>query len=264
MDYSSVSYGFLLVLGLYFTAILAYLFRVIFFKPGLSVLAFRLTVIGFATHLVVFIPHLLRQGYPYLVSSFENLQLISLMIIFIFILLCLFYKFSLTGVVMIPLSVIFYIRSLGARPSDGKILELVQNPWAFVHLTSIFMSMAVFMVSFIVGLIYIASELRIKNKKRGGIFDRFPSLETLDTVHYRALWIGFIIFTIGIITGAGWSKSTLGVYVSTNMQQLLSLAAWIFFAVFLNLRVPQGWIGRRGVVLSSVGFVALIILIVLS
>lgn len=254
--------GFFIVLIIYFLATLSFSFRLVFNQRSLTALALRITLVGFVLHLIFLVVHLISQGYPFLISRFDALQLTSLTIVFVFLLLCFFYKFSMTGIVILPVALVFYVVSLTLQADYRNLSAVLQNPWAFAHLLLIFMSLALFMVSFVVGILYLAAESRIKQKITGGFFERFPSLETLDRIHYRGLYIAFVFYTLGIFAGAGWSKSSLGVYVTNDLKELLSIGIWAFFALFLNLRVPQGWIGRKGIVLSSIGFLGLILLVV--
>lgn len=135
--------------------------------------------------------------------------------------------------------------------------------WGPIHLGFIFLSVSIFLVSLVLGGLYLLQETRIKSKSiRGERISRLPSLEKLEDLHYRTLYIGFVFFTVGIITGGGWSKATRGVYISDDPRQFFSIGLWIFYALLLNLRVPRGWIGRRGILLSVVGFVAVIGLLI--
>jgi len=260
--FSSITHStwFLIVLGIYLAATVLYCLRSIFSKKILSAIALRVTVIGLLIQLVVLILHLIGQGAPYLKSSFETYQVISASMVLIFVVLCFFYRFYATGIVVLPLALIFNILSLKTYVAYQLPGHFLDNPWASVHLVFVFIAISVFLISFVVGLLYLIQENRIKNKKSGGVFDRFPSLEVLDHIHYRSLYIGFIFFTVGIITGGGWSKSITGFYVTNNLKQILSVSLWIFFGLFLFLRVSKGWIGRRGILLSCIGFAAVIFL----
>lgn len=254
--------GFFVVLIVYFLAVLGFSFRIVFHQRFLTALALRITLAGFVLHVVFFVIHLVRQGYPFLISRFDSLQLTSLGIVLVFLLLCFFYRFSITGIVILPTALLFYIIALTTQADYRNLSTILENPWAFSHLLLIFLSLALFMVIFVVGILYLASEARIKRKITGGFFERFPPLEVLDRIHYRGLYTAFVFYTLGIFAGAGWSKSSLGVYVTNDLKELLSIGTWAFFALFLNLRVPQGWIGRKGIVLSSIGFLGLIFLVV--
>lgn len=256
----SYSSGFLVVLGFYIPAVVLYCLRSIFEKKILSAIALRIAIAGLMVHAVFLTRHLWAQGYPYLVAPFDTFQLVSFCVILAFVVLSFLYRFFAAGIILLPVGLLFNVLGLSTLVRYRAPGHLLENPWAFVHLVFVFIGLAVFTVSFVVGIIYLIQEYRIKNKKTGGAFGRFPPLEILDHVHYRSLYIGFVFFTVGIITGGGWSKSTSGVYVTGDLKQLLSFAAWIFFALFLNLRVSRGWVGRRGILLSSIGFAAVFFL----
>ena len=142
-------------------------------------------------------------------------------------------------------------------------LVLLQNHWAFSHLVFSILALVGFMITLTLGLLYLASEYNFKKKKTSRFLDKLPPLETLEKLHYTTLYVAFLFFSAGIITGAGWSKSVTGLYISGDKKQLISFAIWVFFAVFLNIRVFRGWVGRRGVLLSMIGFLGIIILMLL-
>ncbi|MDO8519783.1 MAG: cytochrome c biogenesis protein CcsA [Deltaproteobacteria bacterium] len=132
--------------------------------------------------------------------------------------------------------------------------------WGLLHIVFILLSLAVFLVSLASGVAYLVQESRIKGK--GKWMERLPSLEKLDRIHFKALYVGFVFFTAGIISGGGWSKTIHGVYVTNDPRQLATIALWVFYALLLNLRVPQGWIGRKGILLTTFGFIAMVFLLV--
>lgn len=249
--------GFISVLAMYLGTTFLYFLRYILRKSSYSIHALRLLLAGFVLHSLLFGHHLLKQPYPYLLGSFETFQLVSLGIMAALIILSIFSRFVAMGVLLVPIGLIFF--GLSLNTSYEPMASILGNNWAFVHVATIFMSVPIFVVSLIVGALYILKEAQIKRKHFS--FSYIPPLEVLDVVHYRSLYLGFVLFTVGIITGAGWSKSTIGYYVSNDLKQMVSLMAWIMMALFLNLRVSQGWIGRRGILLSSVGLFAVLFLL---
>lgn len=166
------------------------------------------------------------------------------------------FKFPRMGFILVGAA--FVLFTLTFKPTTS----LFANPWVFAHVFFIFLSMAICLMSFLVGFFYVVQESRFKHKKIGGFFDRLPPLQVMDHLHYQTLVTGFVLFTLGIIAGAGWSKSTLGVYVTNDFRQLLSFAIWFFFAIYINLRTQRGWFGRRGVLIALVGLAALVALFI--
>lgn len=255
--------GFIGALTLYGWATMLYCLRVIFDYRRFAFWGLVMTLGAFILHTASFSYHAYDIGYPFFLSSFESWQVISGGLIFVFLLLSLFYRFIAAGILIVPLAMVFYILSLTHIVSYRAPNHLLANPWAFIHLVFIFLGVLIFLVSMVTGLLYLIREGRIKQKLTGGFWDRLPSLEIMEQLHYRSLYIGFVCFTIGMITGGGWSKTINGVYLTGDLKQIISLAVWIFFAVFLNLKLARGWVGRRGIVFSGVGFAGIILLLTL-
>lgn len=253
--------GFILAFVFYVLGALFFCLRHIFRDKKLAITALRLTLAAFAVHVVSLGVHLFRLGDPFILTSFETFQIISLVIISTFLIASIYYRFLSAGIFVLPLALVFFILSLTHVVLLLKTPEhFLPNPWAFTHMMFISIGMAIFLVSCATGLLYLVQESRIKSKKSGGFWDRFPSLEELDRIHYRGLYVGFIFYTVGIITGGGWSKSISGFYITHSVKQYTALAVWIFFALLLNLRVAKGWIGRKGILLSLVGFLGILFL----
>lgn len=252
--------GFGIALGFYVVASILYFLRFIFDTRSLAVRGFRLVVIGFIIHALVLGWHLAHQPYPYFQGSFEAFQFTSALIVLVYIVVSFLQSFLSMGIFVIPASLILYIWGLTRVLADVHPYHFLRNPWAFLHLVFILMATAIFVVSLVMGSLYLLKEDRIKKKQAGGFLDRFPALDGMEDIHYRALYTGFVLFTVGIITGGGWMKSLTDTYVSNSPKQLVSFAIWIFMALFLNLRVARGWVGRKGVGLSILGLSAVIVL----
>ncbi|MBI2068066.1 MAG: cytochrome c biogenesis protein CcsA [Deltaproteobacteria bacterium] len=127
----------------------------------------------------------------------------------------------------------------------------------FWMIHTFFMSAALvtFGISFFVGLLFLCQERQLKNHRPIlAWLQRLPSLEVIDSLHYRGLFIGFLLLSLGMISGAFLSKSLSGAFFTSDPRQIASLVTWGIYALFLNVRIRSGWRGRRGILLSLVGF----------
>lgn len=260
----NMHYAFISILIVYLVATLFYLLRLIIGDPKLSAIALRITMVGAALQLGVLITHFVLGDQAIHLSYLEYFQFSALLLALVFIGLCFGKKFYGSGPFFIALIDIFCILSLtmdnpylvGASARGSGYLSL--------HLSCIFLSLSVFSLALITAVMFLLSERQIRNKKFAGIVAKFPSLATLDDIHYKALYVGFILFTLAIITGAGYSKVMTGQYISNDPKQILSFLSWCFFAIFLNFRVKQGWQGHKGILLSFVGFASMILLFIVG
>ncbi len=81
----------------------------------------------------------------------------------------------------------------------------------------------------------------------------------LDEIGYKAIAIGFPLFTIGgVIMGAIWANSAWGTYWSWDPKETWSLITWFIYAGYLHARFVAGWRGKKVAVLALIGFVAVV------
>lgn len=107
-------------------------------------------------------------------------------------------------------------------------------------------------------LMYLLLERRLKQKRFGAIYRRFPSLDVLDSYSFRCAALGFPLFTLGLITGVFTARDDLvALLVSGNrwLHYTIGAVGWVLFGVMLQARVLAGWTGRRASVLTICGFV---------
>jgi cytochrome c-type biogenesis protein CcsB len=83
--------------------------------------------------------------------------------------------------------------------------------------------------------------------------------DMLDEITYKAIAIGFPIFTLGgLIFGAIWADQAWGVYWSWDPKETWSLITWFFYAFYLHARLMRGWRGNKVAVVAVLGFVAVV------
>lgn len=81
------------------------------------------------------------------------------------------------------------------------------------------------------------------------------NLQLLDEVCYRAVAIGFPLFTLGgLIFAAIWAQEAWNRYWGWDPKEVWALITWFFYAIFLHLRLSRGWHGEKSAWLAVVGF----------
>ena len=86
-------------------------------------------------------------------------------------------------------------------------------------------------------------------------FYRLPALNTCDELGYRSLTIGFVLLTLGMITGIIWNSQRDGRFWHNDPKEVLALVTWFVYLFMMHYRVTAGWRGRRIAWLSAAGFV---------
>ncbi|TXL67884.1 c-type cytochrome biogenesis protein CcsB [Cerasibacillus terrae] len=112
--------------------------------------------------------------------------------------------------------------------------------------------------SFITGLvIYLLCRL-IARKRIGAALQplmKKVNLDLVDEISYRAVAIGFPLFTLGgLIFAAIWAQIAWDRFWGWDPKEVWALITWFFYAAFLHLRLSRGWHGEKSAWLSIVGF----------
>ncbi|KEQ26133.1 cytochrome c biogenesis protein CcsA [Paenibacillus tyrfis] len=79
--------------------------------------------------------------------------------------------------------------------------------------------------------------------------------EDVDEIGYRAIAIGYPIFTLGaLIFAMIWANEAWGRFWGWDPKEVWALIVWLFYAVYLHLRLSRGWQGKKSAWLSVIGF----------
>jgi cytochrome c-type biogenesis protein CcsB len=234
---------------------LAYLFRT---TPGITTWASRLVICGFAAHLLSTIHRYVSAGYLPITNMHESLSFFSLAIVGAFILFVRKYRIAILGSFVVPLALLMIIASSAFPSAIHELNPALKSGWLWIHTTMAFVSYAAFTIAFVAAVIYLIQRHFLKRKKLGALFQKLPSLDTLDDISYRCLTIGFPLLTVAIISGAIWAEKAWGTYWSWDPKETWSLITWFIYAALLHGRMTTGWRGKRAAMLTIAGFLIML------
>jgi ABC-type transport system involved in cytochrome c biogenesis permease subunit len=164
------------------------------------------------------------------------------------------------GVFIVPLLVA--LQSIpAARPMLEARSALLESPWFGVHVSSLLFAYASFALACVVGITYVLQFKEIKAKHLGFFYARLPSLNVLDEMNVRAVQIGWVFLTVGLISGAIWA-SQIEPSGDPRMQSMslgdpkifVAVLSWVLYSFEIYAQRAIGWRGRRAAWLSAVGF----------
>lgn len=77
----------------------------------------------------------------------------------------------------------------------------------------------------------------------------------LDEISYRAVLIGFPLFSLGgLFFAMIWAQMAWGRYWGWDPKEVWALITWLFYVALLHLRLSKGWEGERTAWLAIIGF----------
>jgi cytochrome c-type biogenesis protein CcsB len=248
---------FALSLGLYLIAAAAFIAHI----TSESALAHRVALVAltaaFALDTLGVVGRLSSVGISAALSTFhDQLSLLAWLIVGLYLGLQLRTPLAVLGALVTPLAFLLTLSSYIVFSGADRLPAELDTAWLPAHVAPAFLGYAIFALASCVSLVYLLHERQLKSKRRGRF--RLPSLETLDDLNYRCVAWGFALFTIGIVTGSLLAKAAWGTFWSWEPVQVLSVLAWLLYAVLLQAR-SIGWRGRRAATLTLVGFALLIV-----
>ncbi|MEA5473158.1 c-type cytochrome biogenesis protein CcsB [Synechococcus sp. CCY9201] len=87
----------------------------------------------------------------------------------------------------------------------------------------------------------------------------FAISEQLDSLSYRTITVGFLLLSVGLVSGAVWANEAWGSWWSWDPKETWALICWLVYAVYLHTRLIRGWQGRRPALVASAGLVVIVV-----
>ncbi|HWE64848.1 MAG TPA: cytochrome c biogenesis protein CcsA, partial [Chloroflexota bacterium] len=84
-------------------------------------------------------------------------------------------------------------------------------------------------------------------------------LAMLDEWSYRAIAIGLPLIAFVLMSGAIWAQLAWSTFWSWDPKEVWALITFLYYAVYVHVRVQRGWRGAPMAALSVIGFVVVII-----
>jgi len=238
----------------YFVATLVYVMT--FWKKGgaAAVIGKAVLIAGFLIQVAGLVIRSMNAHFMPVTNMYESMNFFAAAIVLFYLILEYRTKNRSFGAFILPIAFLLMVfTSLPTTPKDIKpLIPALQSQWLVWHVIMAFIGEAGFAVAFGASIMYL---IRKRVSDDSFIGQSFPSLTALDTISYRAVQIGFPIFTLGaLIFGAIWAKYAWGDYWTWDPKETWALITWIVYALYLHARIMYGWKGSTAAWISIIGF----------
>ena len=166
--------------------------------------------------------------------------------------------------------------------SSAPLVPALRSSWLVMHVSVIMCSYAALMIgsilSFGVFLVDWKKQFNLRNSSFGsGEFRQsselfldedkvnliqpiaFTNAEQLDSLSYRAITAGFLLLTIGLISGAVWANEAWGSWWSWDPKETWAFICWLVYAAYLHTRITRGWQGKKPAIVAIAGFFVIVV-----
>ena len=192
------------------------------------------------------------------------------------------YKSPLIPSIVIAVELLTVSFACFVLPEDLKLssnlVPALRSSWLVMHVSVVMLSYAALIIGSLLSasVLFINKNypLQIRSSSTGtGGFKisnnyslndlvnpiEFSNSEELDTLSYRSILIGFVLLTLGLISGAVWANEAWGTWWSWDPKETWAFISWLFYAAYLHMRISKGWQGRRPALLASTGFLVVLV-----
>jgi ABC-type transport system involved in cytochrome c biogenesis permease subunit len=151
-------------------------------------------------------------------------------------------------------------------PETAERPALLRSPLFTLHVLSMLLAYASFALAFVIGITYVLLFKEITAKHLGFFYARLPSLQTLDAMNARAVIVGWLFLTCGLVIGGVWATQIGGspdpraqAMSVADPKILVALVSWGVYSFALFARRAIGWSGRRAAWLSALAFLIVLL-----
>jgi cytochrome c-type biogenesis protein CcsB len=252
---------------IYFASFIFYLGRTITGRDFWGRLATGAAWAGLAVQLTAFLlrwkaSYDLGIGHIPLANLYESMVFFAGAIVFLYLILERRNLQKTIGTFVMPvafLAMAYASIAPGMNSAIQPLIPALQSNWLTTHVVSCFLSYAGFAIAFGCGLIFFVKKIAGGDTPPpDGWAKRLPSFDNLDNLIYQSTVLGFVLLTVGIMTGSVWAHYAWGSYWSWDPKETWSLITWLIYAIMLHARLVRGWQGQRMAFLTIIGFASVL------
>ncbi len=187
---------------------------------------------------------------------FNALSLVSWLMGLLVVLAALGQPLENLGIGVFPLAAL----SLGLEllfPAHHVLGPEAMDPGLRLHILVSILSYSVLTVAAVQAILLAVQNRHLRTRHPGGFVRALPPLETMERLLFQLIGLGFLLQSVSLITGWRYVEDLFAQHLVH--KTVLSIAAWLVYAVLLVGRWRFGWRGRTAVRWTMAGFTALLL-----
>lgn len=158
------------------------------------------------------------------------------------------------GIVVYPIVALSLMFQVEAPGGSGEKLADPALEW---HILLSLAAYSLFTLAALQAVLLAIQEKHLRHHHLGRLMRRLPPLQTMESALFQLILCGFVLLTLGLITGFVFVEDLLAQHLAH--KTIFSLIAWSVFASLLWGRYRFGWRSQTAVRWTLVGFFFLLL-----
>lgn len=186
---------------------------------------------------------------------FNALSLFSWLIVLLLLITVTAKPVENLGIAILPLAGIAVVLEL-IFPSDD-ILREAEAVKLEAHILISILAYGVLSIAAVQAILLAIQNKQLHDRRHLGFVRALPPLETMENLLFQMIGVGFFLQSISLITGMLFLKNMFAQHLAH--KTILSITAWIVFAILLWGRWRYGWRGKTAIRWTLSGFASLLL-----
>lgn len=168
-----------------------------------------------------------------------------------------FYRVEGLQLLMLPLAALAMLFEL-IFPGHHPAYHL-RDPLFAVHLLVSMVAYSLFAIGALIAVLMLVLERALHARRSSPLVRQLPPLLSLEKMMFQALWSGFVLLSLSLVSGVMFSEQLFGKPVELSHKIVFSAASWLVFGALLFGRARYGWRGRVAIRWTLLGFALLLL-----
>ncbi len=222
-------------------------------RPGKS-LGSGLGFVALLLHLIILYQALhTASGVNF--SFFNAVSFAAWVICLLYLLSCISKPLETLGIVLLPIAGITLVLALSF---PGIHLLQPDAHWHLRgHVLVSLLAYSVLTMAAIQSILLAVQDSQLHKHHPGGFVRALPPLQTMESLMFEMILIGFVLLSISLLTGFMFLDDMFAQRLVH--KTILSILAWLAFAILLWGRFRFGWRGRTAIRWTLLGFSVLVL-----
>ncbi|MBX9912734.1 MAG: cytochrome c biogenesis protein CcsA [Pseudomonadaceae bacterium] len=140
---------------------------------------------------------------------------------------------------------------------SGTVQTINEQSGILAHILLSILAYGMLTIAMFQSLLLSLQDHQLKNKHPSGLIKNFPPLQTMESLLFGFLWAGWGLLSLSLLSGWLFVEDLLAQHLAH--KTILSVFAWLVFALLLWGRQQLGWRGHKAIRWTLAGFCLLML-----
>ena len=113
------------------------------------------------------------------------------------------------------------------------LMPALQSNWLIFHVLTCMVSYGAFFAAFCMAALWLI------------FWRKYESGKLVDALAHQTMAFGFLLLTVGIVSGSVWARQAWGRYWGWDPKETWSLITWFVYGIYLHTRLISGSLGIK-------------------